>query len=406
MSTQGGDRGRIIGLMMGCVAFTQVAATVAEAQSLRRDLSAYVVFALRNANVKDLDVLGPCNTGVNCAKPSTNSDCGVVSHEDSFYADGSQIVGDQAKFSKSGANVFQVFTNDLQGREATIRGGLVDPVTMPILGDLDGDGQPSCRTAGQQCVPDPGDLAKACGFPDPFPACNSSAPVVVAGGDCMIGGDSQPGNGVCDLPAGVYGSLNVQNGSAISFDGGTYVFCEVVIGKNTNATSKAPSKLLVHGDFNVNNGSSFGQNCGDFDVLAKGDAGFGFGRNSGIVGFFCGPERTLGLGDNNDLTGRFFADTVRADAANRAKCCGGLCACVDAFSPTTAKVNDVITLTGGCSLANVTGVKFCGIDASILSLTNEELKVRVPAGAAGACPVEVRSAVGTFILDLPLNVTP
>ena len=150
MWTQGRGRGPITGLMVACAMFGQVAATVAEAQSPRRDLSAYVVFGLRNANVKDLDVLGPCNTGVNCAKPSTNSDCGVVSHEDSFYADGSQIVGDQTKFSKSGANVFQVFTNDLQGKDTTIRDALVDPVTLPIIPDLDGDGQPSCRTAGQQ----------------------------------------------------------------------------------------------------------------------------------------------------------------------------------------------------------------------------------------------------------------
>jgi hypothetical protein len=63
-------------------------------------------------------------------------------------------------------------------------------------------------------------------------------------------------------------------------------------------------------------------------------------------------------------------------------------------------------MKGECSVANVTGVKICGINAPILSQTNTELKVRVPAGAAGACPVEVRSAVGTFILDLPLNVTP
>ena len=62
MSTHGGGRGRVIGWGLACVALAQVAATVAEAQSLRRDLSSYVVFALKNANVKDLDVLGPCNT--------------------------------------------------------------------------------------------------------------------------------------------------------------------------------------------------------------------------------------------------------------------------------------------------------------------------------------------------------
>jgi len=388
--------------MLACVAVGGVAQAQPEP---RRNLSAYVVFALKNVNVKDLDVLGPCNTGVNCSKPASNSDCGVVSHEDSFYADGSQIVGDQVKFSKPGANVFDVFTNDLQGKGYTIR-GIQAPVTLPIIGDLDGDGQPSCRTQGQQCVPDHGDLAAACGFPANFPACNTNAPVLVAGGDCMLAGDSQPGNAICDLPPGVYGTLNVQNGSAISFDGGTYVFCEVSVGKNTNSTSKAPSKVLVHGDFTINNGSSFGQTCGDFNVLAKGGGNFGFGRNSGIVGFFCGPERTLGLGDNNDLTGRFFAENVRADATNRAKCCSGLCACVDAFSPTTARVGAEITLTGECSLANVTGVEICGINAPIVSQTSKELKVKVPAGAAGACPVEVRSAVGTFILDLPLNVTP
>ena len=66
---------------------------------------------MRSANVKDLDVLSPCNVGVNCARPSTNSSCGTATFGSSLLADGSQLAADVTRFNKDGASVSQLFAN-------------------------------------------------------------------------------------------------------------------------------------------------------------------------------------------------------------------------------------------------------------------------------------------------------
>lgn len=371
------------------------------AQPLRRDLPSYFIFALRNADLKNMSVLGPCNVGVDCAQPSTNSSCGVVDQENVLYADGSQIAGDLVRFSKPGANVFQVFRNKgapLSG--VTIRDpgpqpdgtNLLQP--LPILGDVDHDGNPSC---GPGCVVDAGDLAVACGFPSPFPACAPGNPVhAVAGSDCVGVPDAVPGNGRCDLAAGAYGDLTVANAAAIDLTGGDYVFCNVNVGKSTTTTTSAASTLDVAGEVHVNNDARFGQQCGDLVLNAKGAGGFTFGRNSAIVGTFCAPERTLALGHDNDLTGQFIGDVVRADSNDRGHCCGGSCSCYDAFAPSAAQPGETIDLTSGCDLTNVTEVTICGVDAPIASKSVGTLEATVPALPAGPCPVSVVSAAGTF----------
>jgi hypothetical protein len=139
---------------------------------LSRDLSSYVIFGLRNVGLKNLTVEGACNTGVDCAHPNPNSSCGIASHENAHYAEGSQIAADRAQFNRPGASVWQLFSNDVTSL-ANVQVGLppIDPLApLPILGDADGDGTPSCSIASGQCVVDAGDLAAACGFPKPFPA--------------------------------------------------------------------------------------------------------------------------------------------------------------------------------------------------------------------------------------------
>jgi hypothetical protein len=302
------------------------------AQPLRTNLDAYVVFALRNASLKDLSVLGACNTGVDCAQPTNTSSCGVLDQENPFYGDGSQMAAAHVRLSKAGASLYQVFTNLLTGFPPTIRQpGPVppgtNPLVTPILGDVDGDGTPSCRTSGDTCIIDTGDLAAACGFPAVFPACDQAAAEVAApGADCNPGPDSVPGNGVCDLPYGTYGTLTVQNGARLSFDGGDYAVCALVVGKGTNVSLKTPATLNVSGDVHVNNGTTFAGGCNDLVVRAAGPGGFSFGRDSTIGGSFCAPERTMHLGHNNDLTGHFYADAVNADSSDRAHCCP-TCAC-------------------------------------------------------------------------------
>jgi hypothetical protein len=383
-----------------------VAATVtgALAQPIRTDLGSYFIFGMRTVNVKNLNVLKSCNTGVNCPQPNANSACGVVSHENSFYADGSQIQGDNAKFTKPGANVFQVFTNKLDGAaNVTIRdpGSKPDgssPLTVPIIGDLDKDGNPSCSIQGGACVPDFGDLAVFCGMPAPFPACDVTKPVLVLPNqDCVIAADSVPGNNQCDLAPGTYGTLTVQNDGVISFDGGAYNFCSVVIGKTTSATVKSPATLNVGGDFTVNNGGTFGQSCGDFTVNANGAGLLTLGRNGSYSMFACAPERTLDLGHNNDLLGRFVGDVVRADSNDRGQCCGGPCTCFDTILPLQAKVGDTVTLSGGCNMLNGNAVRVCGKTASIVTQTAQQLTFIVPTGVSGSCTVELDSGAGTFV---------
>src|SRR5262249_22624273 len=148
---------------------------------LRRDLSAYLFFGLRSVGLKNMTVTGACNSGVDCAQPNPNSDCGVITHEDPNYADGSQIAGDRARFSTGGGIIFQLFSNKPTGLDNVfINSPPVEPLSpVPILGDVDGDGAPSCSIDSGSCVVDTGDLAAACGFPDPFPACDPSRPVTI-----------------------------------------------------------------------------------------------------------------------------------------------------------------------------------------------------------------------------------
>lgn len=390
-------------LVRGAVLTALALATEVDAQPLRTNAGSYFLFAMRSANVKDLDVLSSCNVGVNCARPNGNSSCGNASFENAILADGSQVAADVTRFTKPGASAFQVFANQLPNPDnVTLREPGPTPLALPLLGDLDGDGQSSC---GAGCTPDFGDAAAFCHLPNPFPACDPGRSVTVAsGGDCGGAPDTFQGNGRCDLQPGTYGALTVKNGASISFDGGTYAFCEIQLGKNAHAAVGAATRLDVRGDVNVNNGSTFGEQCGDFTVNAFGQGVVSFGRNLSVTGAFCAPERSLSLGHNNDLTGRFVADVITADSKNRGHCCGGLCACIDAFSPTTAGVGDTVSLTGGCSLTNVTEVRICGIPALITAQSDDEVQVTVPLGAAGSCPVEVDSSAGTFIHEVPLTV--
>ncbi len=306
---------------------------------LSRDLSSYIVFGLRNVGLKNITVEGACNTGVDCAHPNPNSSCGVLDLENAHYADGSQIAADRAQFNRPGASVWQLFSNGVPTpANVQVRYGTIEALApLPILGDVDGDGAPSCSVASGQCVVDAGDLAAACGFPTPFPSCNAAAPAVVvnAGQDCVGAPDAVPGNGRCDLPAGTYGKLSVQTSGKLTFVGGGYVLCALAVSQSAEVIADAPAVLDVGGDVTLGNDATFGpapgQECGKITVHASGPGSFTFGRQLKVNGFFCAPERLMRLGHDNDLTGRFFADSVDADDNDRAFCCasaeggGGSC---------------------------------------------------------------------------------
>ena len=373
---------------------------------LRRDLSAYLFFGLRSVGLKNMTVTGACNSGVDCAQPNPNSDCGVITHEDPNYADGSQIAGDRARFSTGGGIIFQLFSNEPTGlNNVFINSPPVEPLSpLPILGDVDRDGVPSCSIDSGSCAIDTGDLAAACGFPVPFPACDPSRPVTITAlQDCPFD-DQSPNNQRCDLPPGVYGSLQVKDKSLVTFTGGTYVFCDFQFGKATETLADASTVIDVSGAVAINNDSNFGpaagQNCGQIRVNVAGSGDFSFGRQAAINGYFCAPERTVQLGHDNNLTGRFFGNAISGDSNNRGFCClaepRALCSGFDSFVPGTASVGATVTLFSTCSLAPVTEVRICGKTAPIVSQADDKLEVTVPAGASGACQVQVISPAGTF----------
>jgi hypothetical protein len=322
----GGDRRRA-GVVI-VIAIVLAATPALAAPPLSRDLSSYIVFGLRNVGLKNISVVGSCNTGVDCAQPNPNSSCGVLSHENVHYGEGSQIAADRAKFNRPGAAIWQLFSNEVTTVENVTLGlPPIEPLTpLPILGDPDGDGTPSCSIASGQCVVDSGDLAVACGFPTPFPTCNANNQVLaLAGLDCVTGADADPGNGRCDLAPGTYGKVWVQTGGRLTFQGGAYTLCDLVIGPSTEVIADAPTTLDVSGDVQLGNDATFGatpgEKCGQITVRAAGPGSVAFGRHVKVNGFFCGPERLVRLGHDNDLTGRFFGDTVDSDGNNRAFCC-------------------------------------------------------------------------------------
>jgi hypothetical protein len=399
---------RLVVTLLACATATSAIA----GPPLRRDLDSYVFFASRSMGLKNMTVTGACNAGVDCAQPNPNSDCGVLTHEDPNYADGSQIAGDRTRFSTGGGIISQLFTNVPTGLENVFVGlPPIEPLTVPILGDRDGDGTASC---GPGCAVDAGDLAAACGFPAPFPVCDPGRSVVVLPlRDCPAG-DTAPGNERCDLPPGVYGNLEVRDKSSITFGGGTYVVCDFLFGKDTEALADAATTVQVSGDVRINNDSNFGpaagQSCGLIRVNVNGPGDFSFGRQTAINGYFCAPQRTIQLGHDNNLTGRYFADSISGDSNNRGFCCNpetadGACACLDSFTPTVASVGGTITLFSTCSLDAASEVRICGRAAPIVAQTEDRLVVTVPAGAAGACPIQLISPAGVFTAAATLTVS-
>jgi hypothetical protein len=374
-------------LTLVLIVASMLSATTGDAQPLRRTLQSYFVFAQRKASLKNLSLDTPCNVGVNCASPNPNSSCGSLALSDVTFVDGSQAAGDKTFFRKPGAVVSQLFRNDSSSlANVTVNQPPPQTFTTPIV--------PGSCASG--CTPNALALEVACGFPAPFPGCNDTKNVrVLPGTDCP--GDTDPGNGVCDLPPGTYGFIVVQNAGRLTLAAGDYVVCGVRIGRNAILRADASRVLVPDGGFlKANNGTTVAEACGDLTVFVRGKGKVSFGRHASIAAEVCAPQSSVKLGHGNQLLGRFVADAVSADWNNHAKCCGGACACFNDFTPHVAQVGAVVTMIAGCSLDNVTEVRVCGVPATVTDVSDTELMFQVPAGAHGSCIVEVDSPVGTF----------
>jgi hypothetical protein len=366
---------------------SMLSATAAEAQPLRRSLQSYFVFAQRKASLKNLSLNAPCNVGVNCASPNPNSSCGALALADVTFVAGSQTAGDKTFFRKPGAVISQLFRNDASSlANVTVNIPPPEPFTTPLI--------PGSCDAG--CKPNAVALEVACGFPEQFPGCDTTNNVqVLPGTDCA--GDTDPGNGTCDLPPGTYGFIVVQNSARVTFGPGDYVACGMRLGRNVIFRADESRVLVPDGGFfKANNGTTVAQACGDLTVFVRGKGKVSFGRHANIAAEVCAPQSNIKLGHANQLLGRFVADSVAADWNNHGQCCGGACACFNDFTPKVAQVGAAVTMIAGCSLDNVSEVRVCGIPATVLDVSDTELVFQVPPGAQGSCVVEVDSPTGTF----------
>ena len=152
------------------------------ATPLRRNLDAYVIFGLRNVGLKNMT--RDRARQLRRQLPAAVGQQRVRGHhprEPAVRRAGSQIVGDVARFNRTGGVIDQLFTNVPNGLDNVFINSppITSPDPLPILGDADGDGTPSCRIQDGACVIDTGDLAAACGFPVPFPACDPGKAVKV-----------------------------------------------------------------------------------------------------------------------------------------------------------------------------------------------------------------------------------
>lgn len=362
-------------------------ATLAGAQPLNRNLSAYCIFAQEQLSLKNIKIDSACNVGVNCAQPTPHSACGRADFDNPMFATGSQLVSDAVTFNRPGGILWQLFTNHpFNTANVTINDPPVTTFTPPIIPG----------TCDPGCVPKPDAIATFCKLPSPFPACCPASPITV------------PSGATLDLAPGCYGLIKVANGGTLNLSAGTYDICDFAAAQHTVITgSGTVINLADSGSFAVGNDSMFGkQQCGDFTVLIEGHGNFSLGRRVQFAGQVCGPDATLSLGHSTRLVGQFIGLEVFGNHDDSLSACKppGECTCFDTFTPTKASVGQTITITSHCDLTNATGVKICGIPTPIVTQSQSTLTVLVPVGASGSCAVEVDSAPGSFVGNTQLTV--
>jgi hypothetical protein len=299
-------------------------------------LPEYMLFAQRRLDARVTTPTFHGNVGVNC--PFTPSGCGFALFDRASLADGTALVADRIVPRLPGGSVFRAFgTLDDPGGLLEIRdpGPNPDgthPFLAPILPDLDGDGAPSCDA---DCTTDPGDLARACGFAEPFPNCDIAVRVIARRNrDCSAGVDLFPGNGRCDLAPGVYGEVTVRGKATMLLAGGVYTMCGFDVGKRGELLSSAPALVNIDGgDVVVKRRGGIGRQIGEIVIHKRGIGKVRVDPLGSLRGRVCAPEALITLGRLNRpgpiLSGQFVGDviTVDGDFTGGASSVGGAFTC-------------------------------------------------------------------------------
>jgi hypothetical protein len=134
-------------------------------------------------------------------------------------------------------------------------------------------------------------------------------------------------NGTATIAPGSYGEITWQDGSEVTLQAGTYVFCSLNIGKNAivhtvpgvyiKVIAPAVNPKSGDGTINIDNGATFGTAC-DVTVFVNGDTDpndndTNFGQGATVWGTFITPNGETALGRDTELHGRFWGISMHDD---------------------------------------------------------------------------------------------
>ena len=172
----------------------------------------------------------------------------------------------------------------------------------------------SARGDGQACGPAQPfsrpftSAAEACGFPQPFPACDPQRPAVIV-----------PHGATVALPPGVYGEIRVEGGAGGAGTlrlSGTYGVCSLRASRRARIEFTGPSAVFVADSLSASTAAQLrpdplaGVSTEQVRVFVAG-ALVRFSRQGLIGGQICAPFAGMRLGSSVDVEGRLVAANMR-----------------------------------------------------------------------------------------------
>lgn len=261
------------------------------------NLDDYALFAADRLTAKGLEIASG-HVGVNA---------GPLAVRDFFTAPASDVVADQVNVPAP-AQCAQQFAN------ASVRPS------------------PACLVTSGVSVPLVPDVAAACGFPSPFPACDPAMLVSVALGTSTT------------LAAGTYGDVVVARGATLQLSGGTYQLCSLKVSRGGRLEITGATELDVAGSLAFGPGTFVGPAAGsgltfdDLHLFVDGTAAQ-YSRVSHVEARLCAPAAAMRLTQGGQHVGSIVARSIRTERivlelpqVNRLPCgqtnipvCGGTC---------------------------------------------------------------------------------
>jgi hypothetical protein len=263
-------RSMLAGLMVAAALATDVAAQPSS------DINDYVLFGVAGIKTKG-PTISDGDVGVNIGG-------GRLIAPKFFNGPNSVVASDRVRFDKSPSNTIlqQLFANVVEfGPPGT-------PFATPIIADV----------------------KAACGFPVPFPTC-------AVGNDVDV-----PVGATTTLPSGVYGKVRVHGTQlahgVLQLSGGSYVFCDLKVGRNAQLQVQNPSTVQVAGRMAFGPSTFLGPDTGS--GLVASDIQFYVAgkivkltRESFSNARICAPDSKMRLTQGGTHVGVYVAGFIRTE---------------------------------------------------------------------------------------------